>query len=511
MSKVSDTMVIPLYGRKLCSELYPELFKDEAAERLVASLDYDFSDIEKKANSAAMRFGALEVACRQTDLGLEVLDYLKAHPNAAVVNLGCGLDTTFERVDNGQCTGYNLDFPDMIDLRNELLPAGEREYNVPCDLNDFSWMDKIDASNGAVFFAAGVFYYFRFEELKKLFPAMEARFPGCVLAFDSCNKFGAKAMKKTFIKDAGITDVDAFFYTSDAVADLKPWFAHPDTTISTKGYMEGYQPLPAHVGKLAKVLAKVGDNGIKMQIVRVAFGGELPKPKVDKKAAKKAVSKAASSKATEEKKLYIPVLGKYFNQTRKPEGVLGKMMLAGMNSGHAKLADWGMQYLPELTVANAVDLGCGAGRNAGELAKRYKGAKVTAVDYSEESVKAAAKYNAKAVKAGTVTVQQGNVADLDLASGVYDLATAFETIYFWPGLEKSFSEVCRVLKPGGTFLITNESDGLDKTAQTFQKIIDGMNLYTAEEITAALKAAGFSNVECTHHKKNPWIAIVATK
>ena len=95
--------------------------------------------------------------------------------------------------------------------------------------------------------------------------------------------------------------------------------------------------IPLYGRKLAKVLAKVADNGIKMQIVKVAFGGELPKPKVDKK--------AASSKATEEKKLYIPVLGKYFNQTRKPEGVLGKMMLAGMNSGHAKLADWGMQYL----------------------------------------------------------------------------------------------------------------------------------------------------------------------
>ena len=98
MSKVSDTMVIPLYGRKLCSELYPELFKDEAAERLVASLDYDFSDIEKKADSAAMRFGALEVACRQTDLGLEVLDYLKAHPKAAVVNLGYDLVTAFETI-----------------------------------------------------------------------------------------------------------------------------------------------------------------------------------------------------------------------------------------------------------------------------------------------------------------------------------------------------------------------------------------------------------------------------
>ena len=122
--------------------------------------------------------------------------------------------------------------------------------------------------------------------------------------------------------------------------------------------------IPLYGRKLAKVLAKVADNGIKMQIVKVAFGGELPKLKVDKK--------AASDKATEEKKLYIPVLGKYFNQTRKPEGVLGKMMLAGMNSGHAKLADWGMQYLPELTVANAVDLGCGAGRNVGELLKNIR-------------------------------------------------------------------------------------------------------------------------------------------
>ena len=69
------------------------------------------------------RFGSLEVAMRQNDLAWEVRDYLKTHPNAAVVNLGCGLDSTGRSCDNGSCKIYNLDFPDVISVRNELLPA----------------------------------------------------------------------------------------------------------------------------------------------------------------------------------------------------------------------------------------------------------------------------------------------------------------------------------------------------------------------------------------------------
>lgn len=73
----------------------------------------------------------------------------------------------------------------------------------------------------------------------------------------------------------------------------------------------------------------------------------------------------------------------YVSQARKPEGFLGKTMLRGMNSGHAKMADWGFSHLPEISVSEAADLGCGGGRNAGELLKRYPNAHVTAIDYSE--------------------------------------------------------------------------------------------------------------------------------
>ena len=201
----------------------------------------------------------------------------------------------------------------------------------------------------------------------------------------------------------------------------------------------------------------------------------------------------------------------YVSQTRKPEGFLGKMMLGGMNAGHAKLADWGFTHLPAMTPENAVDIGCGGGRNAGELMKKYLKAHVTAIDYSELSVEKAKDYNKAMIAAGRCTVRQGDVSDLRLPAGAFDLATAFETVYFWPGLEKCFGQVARILKPGGVFMICNESDGTDPTGLRFEKIIDGMKNHTAEEIETALRAAGFSEVSCDHHPSKPWIAVLAKK
>ena len=127
---VQETLVIPLYGRKMCSELYPNLYRDERAIRLMKEIDYDFSVLEKKSGSLMQRFGFLEAAMRQNDLAFEVQAYLKNHPCAAVVNLGCGLDNTGRACDNGRCKIYNPDFPDVIALQQQLLPAGERYLDL---------------------------------------------------------------------------------------------------------------------------------------------------------------------------------------------------------------------------------------------------------------------------------------------------------------------------------------------------------------------------------------------
>ena len=268
---VQETLVIPLFGRLVCSERFPELFYDPQAERICGSLDYDFAEKRKKMESAAGLFGALEVAQRQYDLRCEVEDYLKNHPRAAVVNLGCGLDDTFSKVDNGQCRGYNIDLPDVIRVRGDLLPAGERETNLACDLNDLSWMDSIAASEGAVFFAAGVFYYFRTADVKRLFKAMAERFPEAVLVFDSCNSRGAKLMRKTWLKEAGITDVDAFFSLEDE-SELTSWSGR-FASVTAKSYMRGYRDIYSRVGAFHKLMIRFCDGLVRMRIVKIVFKG----------------------------------------------------------------------------------------------------------------------------------------------------------------------------------------------------------------------------------------------
>ena len=269
---VQETLIIPLYARKVCSELYPDLYQDETAVRLIGEIDYDFSDADKNARSLMQRFGSLEVAMRQNDLAWEVRDYLKTHPNAAVVNLGCGLDSTGRSCDNGSCKIYNLDFPDVIAVRNELLPTGEREENIPCDLNDTEWFSQIDASSGAVFFASGVFYYFLTEQVRTLVQKMADAFPGGVLVFDAANRTAVKMIAKTWLKSAKIKDVGAYFAVSNAKSELSLWDSRLQVT--SRGYMLGYNDLKdPSIGGFFRLLAKVGDGMMKMQIVKIGFGG----------------------------------------------------------------------------------------------------------------------------------------------------------------------------------------------------------------------------------------------
>ena len=192
---------------------------------------------------------------------------------------GCSLGGSFvgllvarqKACDNGRCKIYNLDFPDVIALRQQLLPAGEREQNIPCDLKDPAWFDKIGASGGAVFFASGVFYYFLTEQVKALVQRMADAFPGGVLVFDAANRTAVKMIAKTWLRTAKIKDVGAYFAVSDAKSELSPWDSR--LQVSSRGYMLGYNDLKdPSVSGFFRFLAKVGDNGMKMQIVKIGFG-----------------------------------------------------------------------------------------------------------------------------------------------------------------------------------------------------------------------------------------------
>ena len=266
---VQETLMVPLYGRKMCSEKFSELYKDIFVEKLCARLDYDFSELEKKKNSFLYEFGALEAAMRQLDIIWEIKEYLKDHPKASLVNLGCGLDETGKTCDNGLCNIVNIDFPDVISIRKQLISEHEREKNIAWDLKDYSWINEIDGSNGVIFFAAGVFHYFKTKEVKTLVLKLSREYPGGCLVFDSVGKLGLKLMMKKVLKTMGISDVEGLFYVNNPKKDLN-W--SEKIRVGSKGYMLGYYDMKSpNVNVFHRLLARIADNGMKLSVNRMDF------------------------------------------------------------------------------------------------------------------------------------------------------------------------------------------------------------------------------------------------
>ena len=131
----------------------------------------------------------------------------------------------------------------------------------------------------------------------------------------------------------------------------------------------------------------------------------------------------------------------FFENTRKPVGLGGKIMVSMMNFGHSAMAAWGLRFLQPAPDAMVLDCGCGGGANIKTLLKLCPNGKVQGIDYSAVSVEKAQKVNARAIAAGRCTVQQASVAKLPFEAEQFDVVTAFETVYFWPELAQNFREV----------------------------------------------------------------------
>ena len=181
-----------------------------------------------------------------------------------------------------------------------------------------------------------------------------------------------------------------------------------------------------------------------------------------------------------------------FSNMRKPEGKLGNIQLKSMNKEHTPVSLWGLKHLDISPDDIILDIGCGGGMNVNRMAQSAK--KVFGVDYSIESVNLSREVNDDLIRRGKVEIHEGNVVNLPFEDDSFDIVTAFETVYFWPDIEKSFGEVKRVLKPGGMFLIGCESNGANNLAMKFfDKVID-MELYEDHELTGFLKSNDFGEI-----------------
>lgn len=200
----------------------------------------------------------------------------------------------------------------------------------------------------------------------------------------------------------------------------------------------------------------------------------------------------------------------FFQNTCRPEGIGGKIMVHMMNTGHSSMAEWGFTHIKIQREDVCLDIGCGGGANVRKLLEKSPYGRVVGIDYSEISVEKSRKINKAGIESKRCEILQGDVMKLPFRDKTFDVITAFETIYFWPDISEAFKKIYKILKIGGTFMICNESNGENPKNEKWTKIIQGMKIYNSEQIEKSLENAGFRGVKVDKTKKG-WICVVVKK
>lgn len=196
---------------------------------------------------------------------------------------------------------------------------------------------------------------------------------------------------------------------------------------------------------------------------------------------------------------------KIFANFGKPTGAIGKFILKGMNISHSAASKWGLSHLILRPADKVLDIGCGGGANIARLLRLCPNGYVAGIDHSEESVALSSKRNKTAI--GTrCDIVCADVSDMPFDDNTFDAVTAFETIYFWRDLSKCFSEVNRVLKKDGVFMIEYAAEDM---SSAWSNIIDNMTIYTNQELEKYLEQTGFSEIKI--HKRGICVCITAKK
>ena len=200
LTSVSKTMLLTLHARAEHTLSDRPRFTDPAAVELVSRLDYDFT------LAAQDRLMADGVVLRTLTLDPLVAGYLHTHPGCTVVNIACGLDTRFQRLDDGHVTWYDLDLPDVIELRRRLLEDGERHCTIAASALDPDWPDQLgegEASGDVLVIIEGLSMYLEQDEVRSLMDIIAARLPGATVLIEVMPRLFQKYGRERSVEDAG--------------------------------------------------------------------------------------------------------------------------------------------------------------------------------------------------------------------------------------------------------------------------------------------------------------------
>ncbi|HVU11771.1 MAG TPA: class I SAM-dependent methyltransferase [Phototrophicaceae bacterium] len=186
--KEKETMLMTLYGRAVQSHWPNPILRDPWAEDAVQHIDYDFGKVDRMGGVFAPLIhdlGAKVVATRAATFDLLTRTFLKDHPDAVVLHPGCGMDSRVFRLDPpASVEWYDVDYPDVIDLRRQLFPERDHCHLIGAPLDDLRWLDAVPGDHPVLLVAEGVLPYLSEPTVRALLNAVTQHFPSGQLAFD---------------------------------------------------------------------------------------------------------------------------------------------------------------------------------------------------------------------------------------------------------------------------------------------------------------------------------------
>ncbi len=262
---VEDTLFVPMVGRIFASENCRKVLYDEKALALKDRLPEGLMARSLKQQS---EYNMIASASRSANMDRYIQDFIRRKPNGVIIQLGCGLETTFSRNDNGKTRWYSIDLPNVIDYRRSLLSESDRETYIAGDAFSKEWIEQVRSEVGdspLLVTASGLFYYFEEETVLTLFRMLQ-KYGDIEILFDSVNKSGIRMMQKKYMKQIGHADAKMYFYV-DSAAELANKIGGTATVFAEEKY---YQDISrAGLKLMTKISMNVSDFFTMVKMVHI--------------------------------------------------------------------------------------------------------------------------------------------------------------------------------------------------------------------------------------------------
>ena len=260
---VEDTLFVPMLGRIYAAEHCPQILYDKKALEVKNSLPLNM--IEQNMQN---QYTLLASASRSANMDRITRAFLELRPAGVIVQLCCGLETTYHRCDNGKTHWYAVDLPHVIEYRRDLLPEPERELYISGDAFAKDWIKKVrnDVLDAPILVTAGgLFHYFEEHKVIALL-RMIGQFGNMEVVFDTVNRKGMAMMQKKYMRQVGHADAQMFFYV-DAVEELAAKIGGNAKVIADEPY---YRYIPKNGLKMStKVSMAVSDRFCMVKMIQL--------------------------------------------------------------------------------------------------------------------------------------------------------------------------------------------------------------------------------------------------